>query len=145
RGIALTIRAGTGFWPVIKLNPEDVKSPALLRTTGHLVLEGLDLQRMMNVPQKGGEHRWQVVLDCSDAPFYATNCRFLSEGIATCINSQSPVGELRNCEIAGDGVLWQAPRPGSRFVIGNCLHIGSEIVVPFWAPDARDSCSLQLT
>ena len=46
QGTALTIRAGEGFRPVIKLSPEALQQDdALLTTNAALVLEGLELHR----------------------------------------------------------------------------------------------------
>src|SRR5439155_23094350 len=71
---ALTIRAGEGFRPVIKLSPEAVphKGP-LLTTSAALVLEGLELHRAPPdaPPGSGGDS----VVEIYGAPLRFANCR----------------------------------------------------------------------
>jgi hypothetical protein len=143
---ALTIRAGEGFRPVIKLDPKDRdgsvgfgdrNNSGLLVSKAPLVLEGLEFQRVFRDPPKDGT--WQVIIH-SYAPLYVANCRFVSTQIHNCISAVSPVCELRNCEILGpDGsaLIWSARQSGARLVIANCLNCAGQIVMGY-DPDTRD-------
>jgi len=123
--LPLTIRAGEGFRPVIKLSPEGLQADAaLLKTEAALVLEGLELQRMAQDMKEGPP--WQAVLTTSK-DLHVANCRFLMRKTWNCINNSSPVSELRNCEFLradnhGDAVVMLTlHQTGKRLVIDNCL------------------------
>src|SRR4029077_13156407 len=74
---ALTIRAAPGFRPVIRLNAERETGRSLLQSDGPLVLEGLELQREPQDSPKAAS--WRGII-YSNAPLFATNCRFLLKG-----------------------------------------------------------------
>ena len=65
---ALTIRAGEGFRPVIKLNPN-------LQTDAPLVLEGLELHRLDRKPPTRGYHE-ALVFSWGASSLHVANCRF---------------------------------------------------------------------
>ena len=94
----LTIRAGEGFRPVIKLSPEAVQREVpLLDTNAALVLEGLELHRAPPDVQRSGH---KAVVKTYQAPLRAANCRFRAPIWA----NQSPVCVFRNCEfVAANG------------------------------------------
>ena len=109
---ALTIRAGAGFRPVIKLSPEAIRhNVALLKSTAALVLEGLELHRA-----PWGD--WPIVVHIHEAPLRAANCRFRSKVTAT----HSPVCVFRNCEFQSlEGNQGGQHPPGARVSFDNCL------------------------
>jgi len=132
QGTALTIRAGEGFRPVIRLHPEWVeKNVHLLHTRGALVLEGLELHRAR--PGWDGKSYHNVVAS-EGAPIWAANCRFVLKPTAFAVlANESSLLDLRNCEfLLGRGgsdvdgsfaVSWFAPT-GGRCRMQNCLTVG---------------------
>src|SRR5262249_26822387 len=113
-GTALTIRAGAGFRPVIKMSPEVVpqKGQALLWTNAPLVLEGLEIHRAPpDAPPGPG-------VQVSDAPLRAAQCRFRA-GVWT---NFSPVCKFRNCEfLVAGGTSGGQHRSGARVSLENCI------------------------
>jgi WD40 repeat protein len=74
---ALTVRAGAGAWPVLRMTPQGVASGAgLFETSGPLVLEGLEVQVV-------GLDRWHpdsptpMAFFAHHAPVRLDNCRVL--------------------------------------------------------------------
>ena len=128
---ALTIRAGEGFRPVIKLSPEWAEQNVhLLDTQAALVLEGLELHRVRPAQDEKSYHH---VVESTGAPVRAANCRFvLKPGSFAVQATDSPLLDLRNCEfLLGAGgnpvhnyaVVWNAPA-GGRCRMQNCLTAG---------------------
>jgi hypothetical protein len=130
---ALTIRAGDGFRPVLKLSPEWVKQNVnLLYTQAALVLEGLELHR---VRAKLGQKAWHHIIASERAPIRAANCRFVLKPAFSAIHSfESPILDVRNCEflvgvgeknrdLNNDAVAWGNPT-GGKCRIQNCLATG---------------------
>jgi hypothetical protein len=125
---ALTIRAGDGFRPVIRLNPEFHARANLLVSDSPLVLEGLEFQR--TAPEKY-EVPWLSFVWGSKA-LHVANCRFLlrSGQITVCIHASQDICALRNCEFLcpqplGNLSVW-FDNLGSRqrVAIENCLLTG---------------------
>jgi hypothetical protein len=123
---ALTIRAGPGFRPVLRLTSNSAeRNDPLLSTVATLVLEGLELQRFG--PKEG--LTWPPAsLVSTVAPLRAANCRFVvaASPWQTCIYSLSRHVAFTNCEFIS---------PGSQFVVSftpperllsldNCIHLG---------------------
>jgi WD40 repeat protein len=159
---ALTVRAGEGFCPVLKLDPEKMPGlrplvldtghqldQPLLQTHGPLVLEGLEIQR-----GDYGEGQRPLVFSWR-APLHVANCRFLAkpecQGI---IPFESPLCEVRNCAFFANRwtncVDWRPP-PGGRLLMDNNLLSGAGGValavhhyVPRSAPGLHD-VSVRLT
>lgn len=120
RGTALTIRAGEGFRPVIALSLEGLQSEApLLESDSHLVLEGLEFQRVSKRIQ--GRFPTAIAVDAG-VPLHIANCRFSTkEQIYT--SAGGAICELRNCEfLGGRAVSWLVLRPEGQLVMDNCLH-----------------------
>jgi len=137
---ALTIRAGEGCRPVIKLAPEAVESELhLLSSNGPLVLEGLELHR---APSKDQTSRSAVQM--YEAPFWAANCRFRAAVYA----DYSDVCALRNCEMVhtGNGGVGGRRRPGARDTFDNCLFATKGTAIGFQIDDAAlHNVSIQIS
>jgi len=126
---ALTIRAGVGFRPVIKLDPKALpRNLPLVRTNSALVLEGLELHQ--SIPEDQNLRGWRQVVQANEGSLWAANCRF-----RTGVWVQAPVCVLRNCEVvAEEGALSVQPCPfGTRLLVDNCLHRtnGSAIYIDY--------------
>lgn len=125
-GYPHTIRAGTGFRPVFRLNAAGQETHApLIRTESPLVLEGLELQRVTPTPWARGMPHRRVVE--AKAPLHAANCRFVLKPGESCVEmTGADFCELRNCEFLtshGHGVGWTGPA-GSQIIMENCVHTG---------------------
>jgi hypothetical protein len=140
---SLTIRAGDGFRPVIRENPEDPRTAdgpwgRVLDARSALVLEGLELQNLTRADKNN------VILN-SCAPLHVVNCRFLLSQHGQCINSTDS-GLLRNCElISADNLstlFWWTLPSGGHFAIENCVHVGK--IMYHYLGDSDDS-SLRLS
>jgi len=122
---ALTIRAGHGFRPVIRLSPEVLHGGTALVAEAALVLEGLELQRETR-PLKEGEPE-QFVL-AANRGLYAANCRFLMRRVGLHPRGWVSPCELRNCEVLcseGDGPIHlRHLQPGRQLDLENCLVAG---------------------
>lgn len=130
-GTAVTIRAGTGFRPVIKLSPEGIENKhPLFATNATLVLEGLELQRMPEEVPKSDAYR--PIVHARGAPLWAVNCRFRSQ-FAAAVWGYSAVEVFRNCEFVGEGIAGRQ-RPGARIVFENCVHRTNGSAI-FFDPD----------
>jgi formylglycine-generating enzyme required for sulfatase activity len=114
-GSALTIRAGEGYRPVIKLSPEGVQRELpLLSTNAALVLESLELHRARPDAQSSG--RGHTVVHTHLGPLWAANCQFRGP----IWSNNSPVCVFRNCEFVAAPVAG-LHRPGGRVMFENCL------------------------
>ncbi|HEY7422831.1 MAG TPA: serine/threonine-protein kinase [Gemmataceae bacterium] len=130
RGTALTIRAGDGFRPVLKLSKGGAESSRpLLVSQAALVLEGLELQRIGGLRQDG------TILSCAGRhSLHITNCRFLVDvpEWGHCIKTSSPRCILRNSEFAfrtGYAYMWDSSAQGE-FVLDNCVGQGGHFRFP---------------
>jgi hypothetical protein len=129
---ALTIRAGTGFRPVIKRNadPPGEDGRYLMHTQGPLVLEGLELH--MTGP--GGD----VAVYSEPRNLHVANCRFVLHG-GHALSSGTPATTVRNCEFvsAGDSfhVFLQFAQNGTVILENNCFGNPFSHAISFaWAP-----------
>jgi hypothetical protein len=110
---ALTIRAGQGFRPVIKLR---------LRTYAPLVLEGLELQAGLEPPP---DQRYWIV-EALGSSLHVANCRFLADlpGVGYCIVAYSPSCFVRNCEFLCR-MGWPLSWSSAKGCFDNCLAVTS--------------------
>jgi len=120
----LTLRAGQGFRPLLKLNDKIAADrAALLTTNANVVLEGLEF--LLPAPKPADNIFLSV-----DAPLYVANCRFLADTLSYqhCLLARSH--DVRNCEFLNAAVLPVHPAgvPGRRHTIQNCLHAGHHVL-----------------
>ena len=105
---ALTLRAGTGAWPVLSLAPEAVQADLpLLTTRAALTLEGLEFHR--DAGGKPGATSLRHI-HSERAPLAVANCRFVLPSrhpglIAAIMADGSPAVQVHNCLFLGD---WHA-------------------------------------
>ena len=125
---ALTIRAASGFRPVIRLSEAGVEArKSLMRPSAALVLEGLELTA------SGGtwDYYEPMLVFPHGAPVSLANCRLVLHGFRWMIslNSPAPV-RLLNCELVGDrcDVRLQCDTE-RRLLVENCIlaGVGSDI------------------
>jgi Protein kinase domain len=139
QGAVLTIRAGAGSRPVIKLSPETVQSElALITTNAALVLEGLELHR---APRK--DRAVHLAVRTWQAPVWAANCRFRAGVYA----DWADVCAFHNCEFLNQQIagVWRRRGPGARDTFDNCLIVTHGAAVGFPAhEDTLDQVSLQI-
>ena len=132
---AVTIRAGAGFHPVLRLDPAAAETAMpLIKSTAALVLEGLELQ-VVNAPLWTADALNQDVVRAEQAPLFVANCRFVvnrkgaAQHTLTAIGLQhSPLAEIRNCALLQtDGVFVSIANSTSLHdvVIDNCIIKGS--------------------
>jgi hypothetical protein len=127
----LTIRAGTGFRPVIKRkNDPPVEDNHVLRTQGPLVLEGLEL----HMAGSGGE---SAVYNEARV-LHVANCRFVLHG-GHALSAGTPVTTVRNCEFVSTGdsfhVLMELAQSGTVILENNCFgNPFSHAIGLHWAP-----------
>jgi len=148
RGKALTVRAGGGFRPVLRLSPEGNSAAApLLDTDAPLVLEGLELQRVGEVSWSGKPPPRTV--SCRGAALRVANCRFLlrtdGAGLAA---EECPACEVLNCEFVDTGrslgqVTVGLPTSG-RLRMENCVAAGQTALALWHIPRDTNDFSVRL-
>jgi hypothetical protein len=112
----LTIRAGQGFRPVIRLDMRQVRNgDALLETKSALRLEGLELHAPGRPPVGVGP-LWPILIHAlhGDARLFVANCRFVAREVkaAPIRTAQVAVLDLRNCQFATTGnVIYSTTGP----------------------------------
>src|SRR5262249_43844620 len=137
--IPLTIRAGEGLRPVLRLSAADVaKGKPLMENVAPLVLEGLDLQRLSALAWGTPGVIVEQLLRASKAPLYAANCRFAmsrdgerQHGLECVKVIDSPACELRNCLLLQPDrgfLVATAPPPDAQMVVENCLIVAGSAV-----------------
>jgi WD40 repeat protein len=136
--IALTIRAGAGFQPVLKLGNQWSDSDVpLLYTNAWLMLEGVELHRVSQKPWQPG-----MPLRCTvwsmRAPLRIINCLFHQKGGTVCVYSdkQAKLCEVRNCAFltVDSAVAWWSAS-GGQLIMDNCLHPGfHSLIVTYRGP-----------
>lgn len=143
-GHPVTIRAGHGYRPVIRLSQKDVRAFApLLRATAPLVLEGLEFQRLVGEPSKEGEP-WPGLIVTQGSPLYVANCLFrsncVSPGRVDLITGDSPVCYVRNCALLcpADVSIGVNFPPCRSLTIENCVHLGRFVLSCGFGDDPRD-------
>jgi hypothetical protein len=119
---ALTIRAGRGFRPVIRLS-SDYADDTLINTRAALVLEGLELQR------PAPRHQWPGIVTVERAPLYMANCRLLGTNHSNLfVPHRAGRCMVRNCEFLGaPSALYL--QSGDKVLIENCVHLQSGLEV----------------
>jgi serine/threonine protein kinase len=138
---ALTIRSGAGFRPVVKLRSEAVEAKTrLLETTGDLVVEGMEFQRIARNEQFSSLP-WPALLQGSKA-LHVANCRFLTTKTHSAILSDGAVCVVRNCELlcseCGFSVYMSPSTPVKSLVVDNCVATQAARIA-FWTMGARES------
>jgi WD40 repeat protein/serine/threonine protein kinase len=140
----LTIRAGTGFLPVIEPNRAQAHANIpLLDTSAPLVLEGLHLRGMGNRFSPGNALPMMVL--AHGAPLRVTNCRF--DGCPNCVAvfaDWSSLCELRNCAFVSTGKFARVDHRlphGGRMTLENNVMIGGDFGAAFHyaQPDLADA------
>ena len=147
----LIIRAGTGFRPVLQLDPQCVGADTcLLSTEAPLVLEGLELRRLLSAKDHPlrPSHLSALVLS-RKAPLHVANCRFLMKGHSPkTLFADGDLLQVRNCEfVGGDGpiaVYWSCPQAG-RLVMENCIQTGQYGVILQTNPSTGPGIDVRLT
>jgi endonuclease YncB( thermonuclease family) len=151
-GPSLVIRAGEGFRPVIKFDPQS-ESPSgrLLDSDGSLVLEGLEIQ------DNGREKhtvRYPTLVLCKQTPLQVANCRFLI-GNRVAIGAGDGNCQVRNCEVLSRArpddphyrdvaPLTLTCAPAGQIRIDNCVIAGHKnLSINFFVPP-RDA-SIRMT
>jgi hypothetical protein len=119
---ALTIRAGSGFVPVIRPSPAAFKAEVhLLRSDGSLTLEGLELHH------EGIPGRSSGFIGANSVALYLTNCKLVinpGEGSLTwVVEATDPRrGQMRNCLVVAPGnVILFHDHPRVQWTLDNCL------------------------
>jgi tRNA A-37 threonylcarbamoyl transferase component Bud32 len=128
----LTIRAGTGFRPVIDFEPvEGLGFKSSLTSNGPLVLEGIEL-RIPGLPTYEPKN-YHVVARVTGAPFHVAHCRILVNGAGYgLMTAEAPAFVVRNSELIhgnnGAGALLSAGNlpTAARVEIDNCILGGGE-------------------
>jgi hypothetical protein len=135
---ALTLRAGKGFWPVIKADPDE-SGQILINTNAALVVEGLDLQWLNAPALDGAQVHWKQLLECSSPAgrLQVAHCRFLMnrraglDGGMSCIQAWGASCQLRNCQFGAIGVsVGLGCSPQAELLVDNCLMVGSGVYLP---------------
>jgi hypothetical protein len=125
---SLTIRAGAGFRPVLRLSRAASEGTRpLLKASATLTLEGLELVRL------GGPRESKAsdsVIFASDCPLSLLNCRLVRTGRGNMVfGYRSPRLELRNCEFSGETwycVGWDTSA-GGKLTIDQCTFACSGV------------------
>jgi WD40 repeat protein len=138
----LTIRAGHGCQPIIRLAAADAATDApLFWTNAELLLEGLRLERISkNKVWKPGMPPY-ITLWSVGAPLHAVNCLFSQRGGTACVYAAkgAPVCDLRNCAfLTPDAAVWWWCESGGRLSMVNCLHNGFHSLVVTYRGPLRD-------
>jgi hypothetical protein len=142
-GHALTIRAGTGFRPVLRLSRGAVEDQHhLLLTNGPVVLEGLDVWCERRAGAKSSETFTAV---CAlGGRVHVANCRFVAPYRHSVYAAGSRRAVVVNCEFLGsiewfDGLTGACAAAGV-WEVENCVQVGGALVsCGANSPDARDA------
>lgn len=134
QGTALTIRAGAGYRPILKLSQEwHQREGHFIESDSALVLEGLELHRasadVQTVPLK------RSAAAHSSGSLWVANCRFRS----AISMSGSLACTLRNCELFAASING-LDRSGARLISENCLYRSNGAVIYLYnAAPLRDA------
>ena len=134
-GQALTIRAGQGHRPVIRLQQEAlIDGSSMFVTDAPLVLEGLELQFVVQDHQKRSE-LGPVAVASDGGAFSMANCTLLHKQNRVAGGlfglQQSRHCELRNCLLltaSGSLLNWGLPGEKGELVIENCVRGGNNSI-----------------
>ncbi len=140
---ALTIRAGNGSRPVLRLKPGTAERPRhLVSTDGPLVLEGLEVQSERSSTTTGADG--YVAVAAHGGLLHVANCRFITPNRHALYVTDSRLAVVKNCEFLG-GRLWSEAlvgphAPGGAWELANCVLVGSAgICCGARSPDVRDA------
>jgi tetratricopeptide (TPR) repeat protein len=130
QGRALTIRAGAGTRPVIKVEGEGAKSHApLLTTDAPLIVEGLEFQRWDQKNWVQGRIS-PTILRATGKSLRVANCRFRANlpdrnlpHRQVAISAATSVCDVRNCEFLCPTEV-SVDTSSERVTLGNCVHVG---------------------
>ncbi len=128
---ALTIRAGKGFRPVLRLTPglgED--HPHLLSTCGPLILEGLEIQ-CQRIPTAKSSIGFSGI-SAIGGVLRVANCRFVTPMRHAIYASSSHRAIVRNCEFLSrrhwSDALTGACATAGNWELENCVQVGGTLV-----------------
>jgi hypothetical protein len=140
----LTIRAGQGFRPVIRLDVGHVREgDTLLETNSTLCLEGLELHATGRPPE-GVEPWWPNLVHglYGDARLFVAHCRFVAREVtgAPIRAAEVAVLDVRNCQFATTGALLYSPARESRVVLRSNVMVPGLFgwVCNMFHPDVQD-------
>jgi hypothetical protein len=130
---ALTIRAGTGYRPVLQLRKDDLPPfTPLLRTAAALVLEGLELRRDDRDRAKAAHVEFLV--ESGGASIRLANCRFVTslKGSGGAVLAKAAaLFEARNCLFVGTGrgsfATWVCRNGGQLVLENNVVVTGGNV------------------
>ena len=144
----LTIRAGTGFRPVLVPSPELKTWQPFFDTNAALVLEGLEF-RVNGQPNELPEHQYHYLFK-TRGPVHVANCRFVAQrGRFGTMRAEGSPCELINCQYLGadlhTAVGWTCSDNG-KLLVKNCQKAGGYFGLAFhdFAPELHNA-SIQLT
>jgi hypothetical protein len=146
--IALTIRAGEGYRPVIESGPDAWDGDRWIWAHGPLVLEGLEFRGGKIGPQKWGD----ALKVEYNSPLSVAHCRFvfLLRGVNLIRAGRSTNCEIRHCEfvlgsIGYHAVAWFPGRDG-RLTVDGCIVAGRGLHLSLGYRGApADPCSVEFT
>lgn len=128
----LVIRAGDGFWPVLKLRATELRPDSLIEAHAPLVMEGLDIREASSRrPQPALLGR--NILFCSGDSLHLANCRLLQEEpILEDLSLVMAHGRIvvKNCEFHQRGAHYVSFGNGVpvRLLMENCVGLGGVAV-----------------
>jgi serine/threonine protein kinase/formylglycine-generating enzyme required for sulfatase activity len=138
----LTIRAGQGFRPVIRLDLKEAQAgDALLETRGTLCVEGVELQAI-GPPSQDVKPYWSVLLHAigADARLFVTNCRFVPNHVGSMPIRAAQVAllDVRNSQFVSQSCLAYSPARDSRISLHHNLIAADPFALsfPVFVPDA---------
>jgi WD40 repeat protein/tRNA A-37 threonylcarbamoyl transferase component Bud32 len=141
-GTPLTIRAGQGFRPVIRLDLKEAQAgDALLETRGTLCVEGVELQAIGS-PSQDVKPYWSVLLHAlgADARLFVTNCRFVPNHVGSMPIRAAQVAllDVRNSQFVSQSCLAYSPARDSRISLHHNLIAADPFALsfPVFVPDA---------
>jgi hypothetical protein len=133
---SLVIRAGAGFRPVIKFDPQsEGRLGKLLESDAPLVLEGLEIQ---DDGRQQHAVAYPALVYCSGALLHVANCRLLVRNRIAVGGARNLIGgQVRNCELLSRArpsdphyrdlaLLTLDYAPASQFRIDNCVIAGQK-------------------
>jgi len=141
--LALTIRAGHGYRPVLRLSRGAVEDQThLLSTNSPLVLEGLEIRCERRPTAK--DSLGFVTISVSDGPLHVANCRFVASFRHALYVDGGRRAVVTNCEFLGSptwsDALTGRPAPGGVWELENCVQNcgGTAVSCGIISPDVRE-------
>jgi hypothetical protein len=141
----LSIRAGQGFRPVIRLDLKQAQAgfDALLETSGTLRVEGVELQAIGPPPPEAKPYL-SILLHAlgADARLFVTNCRFVHKQLegAPIRAAQVALLDVRNSQFVSQSCLTYSPARNSRITLHHNLIAADPFALnfPVFIPDAGE-------